>query len=667
MPPRLAIPVGLNLDGLGQEFGKLDNRVGIGLRAVERTFQVTNAVIVDAGKRAAASYAADFGGASLKIASNVNVLKFAFAGLAAVTVGVLNEARKQLVEMVEIAEKAGRSNVTAEFFQRFISGAKEGKVGAEEFERALTNAFEATKEKLDQVNPALRKLEEFFLAGVLSDTDKRSGLDLFRNARNQDEKIRALVVAMTELEAAGRKLEALDLGEAVFGKELVDRIRTGKLSFDEILSNLDRASAKFRDSLVREAAEVDRQLQKANDQLRNAMTPALEGIAGKLLEIKRLWIDIVELAARAVAAMNAATGASRSQQISSLQTEIANINKELESGGKTNTGGMFSNLAVRMGLLSGDRSGALTSRRDDLQKRLDALLPDQPGPGVAAPGTPLPRERPTGIGTNSVEENISAYERMAESIQKSIALTNAEAQAIGLTAGERAKLRAEAVLYDAVARDGTVVTEEMRAKIEALGTAAQQSADALASRRADFEQFNSTMRFAGSQLVDIFDAIGDKSKSMADVVRGSLQQVKRSLLELLITGGGPFGRPSATGGPGGLLALFASFGGARAGGGDARPGRAYKVNENTPNSEWFVPGVSGQIVPDKVMRGTSRSSGGVSVAVTNAPTYQAGMTPTDMASIDAKMAQNNVELESKILQNLRKGLSLDSGYLGQNA
>lgn len=67
---------------------------------------------------------------------------------------------------------------------------------------------------------------------------------------------------------------------------------------------------------------------------------------------------------------------------------------------------------------------------------------------------------------------------------------------------------------------------------------------------------------------------------------------------------------------GGVLGSIASgigsffSGGARATGGPVTAGRAYKINHNNPQSEWFVPGVSGSVLTNGQMRGLNTSGGG---------------------------------------------------------
>lgn len=65
---------------------------------------------------------------------------------------------------------------------------------------------------------------------------------------------------------------------------------------------------------------------------------------------------------------------------------------------------------------------------------------------------------------------------------------------------------------------------------------------------------------------------------------------------------------------GGLLGSIASgigslFGGGRATGGPVTAGRIYRINENTPNSEYFAPGVNGSILTNGQVRGLTSSAG----------------------------------------------------------
>lgn len=61
----------------------------------------------------------------------------------------------------------------------------------------------------------------------------------------------------------------------------------------------------------------------------------------------------------------------------------------------------------------------------------------------------------------------------------------------------------------------------------------------------------------------------------------------------------------ASGAESGLDKALSGFGGGMAAGGSVNAGSAYRVNEQDSNSEWFIPNVSGQVVPASKLSGTT--------------------------------------------------------------
>ncbi|WP_136057741.1 hypothetical protein [Candidatus Halocynthiibacter alkanivorans] len=90
------------------------------------------------------------------------------------------------------------------------------------------------------------------------------------------------------------------------------------------------------------------------------------------------------------------------------------------------------------------------------------------------------------------------------------------------------------------------------------------------------------------------DAIVE-GENLGGVLEDLAKQFARAALEAALFGSGPFS--SGAGGGGGLLAgIVGAVFGKRANGGPVRAGESYLVNENTPNSEVFVPSTSGAIL-----------------------------------------------------------------------
>ncbi len=145
-----------------------------------------------------------------------------------------------------------------------------------------------------------------------------------------------------------------------------------------------------------------------------------------------------------------------------------------------------------------------------------------------------------------------------------------------------------------------------------------QSAERSGQMRDEFRSaFSNGIRAAiDGDLGGFFDGLADRFTSRM------LDNLADDLFDLLSNVGGDK--------KGGFLGSIASgigslFGGGRASGGPVTKGRIYRINENTPNSEYFAPGVSGSILTNGQVRGLEtggvRSGGGslsVSVDVSGA-------------------------------------------------
>jgi hypothetical protein len=268
-------------------------------------------------------------------------------------------------------------------------------------------------------------------------------------------------------------------------------------------------------------------------------------------------------------------------------------------------------------------------------------------PGAAAPATKT-RKLP------DQEDDQSAYDREVNSINKRTAAMRADTLAVGQNEEVQARLRAEFGLLQAAQRDGSVTDQQiekytqLRAQMSAtqalqgagitlsqgqasafdtVTNATARVAGALDTAKREFESINQALKFGGDILVDAFDKIGDKATSMSDIVQSALGKLKRAALDAFFTGSGPlaglFGMKSTVqGGTGGVLGAL--FGGFRAGGGDVEAGKAYRVNEQNSSSEWFVPQVSGTVLPNN-----GRGGGAPSFQITQ--------------QIDARDSDPNVE------------------------
>ncbi|WJR76018.1 hypothetical protein [Bradyrhizobium sp. NP1] len=423
---------------------------------------------------------------ALTLASNVAIA----VGSIKLISAAISGAREQMAQMVAIADKAQNLGVSPAFLQAFTAEAKKLKVEASELESALEHAFQATKEvspidinewetgkeKITDVEKALRVYNETLAKAA---GQRLEGLVLFRVAKTQEEKIQAVLKAMIQLQSIGQQAASFDLGERMFGSQIVDRMRQGRTSAESMLETIKSASANadgiFSDVLVNRAKELDEQLKLAHQRLSTALKPSWDDLASVLLTIKGYWADTVDLIAKAVEWSNKIKipGFTSSTDLEAKRDALATVNNKLNGGW-----GMYGMFASRE---------TLEGQRDRLQSEIAALAQgEQYGP--AAPGQsrgtgPAPTKKPTGTETDRLETS-------ADTIAKRAAALQAEAAAIdeGTAARERSKIVAqlETVAKQANAAAGkgeNVVTEDQRKRIDEVADAYSKAAESIQKAR----------------------------------------------------------------------------------------------------------------------------------------------------------------------------------------
>ncbi|SHI91087.1 hypothetical protein [Wenxinia saemankumensis] len=193
----------------------------------------------------------------------------------------------------------------------------------------------------------------------------------------------------------------------------------------------------------------------------------------------------------------------------------------------------------------------------------------------------------------------SDYAREVESIRERTAALELEAaELIAVAASGRdmadaiefARQRAE--LLTAAQEDGREITPELREEIDALAEAYITAGDNAEEAADRIERIRENAETGADAMSDLFMAITEGG----DSARQALSRLILQLAQVQISRG--FGMLSQQGGWVGAAfgALGAGLSGERARGGSVRAGSAYLVNEDTPNSEIFVPSRSGAIL-----------------------------------------------------------------------
>jgi lambda family phage tail tape measure protein len=581
--PALSFPVRANLDDFNKKMSDLGNMAGRATRLAVKSFENMDNAIV-------ASSATSFRKIALGVGGAVVAAKLFGAAISA--------TREQLAELLAIADKAADRNVGADFFQGFVSESRKLRVAVSDMEDALSHASQATKEKspinLSEWETAGERITEVEKAlRVFNATGgKLQGLVLYRDAETQEDKIMAVLTAMNELEAQGRKLEALQLGELMFGSKFVDNIRLGKTSVDSILQSMQAAKEAgdgvFSQAMIERAKQVDDQLRLAHQRLDKEMKPSWQSLASIMLDIKEAWTWVVDKAAAFARWINRV-------DLKILKDELADINKALEEG-PANRSGFY--------ILWSDRM--LTERRDALQGMID----DRSGP-VTRPMVTVNRpSRGEGDAPTRKESDASTsrdrFESTADSIEKRTAALNAETAAIdlGTAARERAKIVAELETVakqanTAAGMENTEVTDEQRERINAVADAWSRAAAASEQARGPFASaarsamdFNKNLQNIAVSSVDnltnAFLSIADGSKTAKEAIADLAQSALRDLSQMIIKAmlyraiSSMFGVPGFA--DGGFVPGFAS-GGYTGGGGKYQPAGIVHRGEYVFNQE----------------------------------------------------------------------------------
>lgn len=428
--------------------------------------------------------------------------------------GAVHAAIKEIEALVAIADKSRDLTVSPQFLQLFEAEARKTRVSVDDLDGALKHAFDATKEKapidLAKWEVAGERITDTELALRVYNAELQKtgqslgGLVLFRDAKTQDDKVRAILLSMKELDSLGQHLQSLELGEKFFGTTFVDRIRQGRTSAAEILTTMEKVKATqdgvFDDALVKRAKEVDEQLKVSQQRLDRALKPSWDALAEVVLSIKSYWTDVVNLMAQVVEATNKIGSATKLIDLSLKKGQLEDVNKALATG--TGIGGIprIPGADTVRGLLGQPSiDDDLKQRREKLRGEIDSIereirnTPEGPANETPSRGAGAkPTLKKTG------EENRDPFDVAVDNTNKRIATLKAEAATIDDTTAARDRAKTVALLEEAAKRANTAaglknteVTKDQRETIE-------KEADALAKVSEAFQkaQVNSQVKFA---------------------------------------------------------------------------------------------------------------------------------------------------------------------------
>lgn len=469
-----------------------------------------------------------------KLPGQMNLAKNAAIGLAgtgalilasyAAASSAISQANDQLDRFVQLGQNAEKAGVGVEFFQRFSEAAEKAKLDVAEIEAALKRAGSVVTPKFEQPDAIKGRLNELFETGYLG-TFQSKGLADYNGARNNEERIRAAVEAMRELNSLGERLAAIDLADRLFGPETADRIRSGRLEIEAIATALDRQ----REDLIKQE-EVDRaieyreQLDAAYKSIDEALhvSVSLASVGRDILDV---WLGIAK--ATATAASGAGTLLERmvaAARLGDTQSPLAPRARQPGEG----------SLGADLGF-----DAAVSGRGKTLY---DAPIgPERPA-GIQDP--PMPPRRPLSFFTEKeapartakakapATETLDQVETYINGVERSTEALKAEVDAIGKSAAERQSAINVARLEAIARQQGITLTAEQIAKVRDLSTATAEYKEKLEEARESQEALRSIggevlrgiandARNGASAMDVLINAVGRLSDRLSDRVMDS--------------------------------------------------------------------------------------------------------------------------------------------------
>jgi hypothetical protein len=592
-------------------------------------------------------------------------------GMTAVTIAAyifskaIGTAIEQLANMVAIADKAAKVNVSPRFFQEFVLESEKLKVSAKDLEDALTHAFNAMKppdlidlSKWDFGTEKLSETEKI-LRVVKAEMKDFQGLELFRNAPDQEERIKAVLKAMQEMENKGKNIEAIQLGESFFGKKFADDLRRGETSVTKMLNTIEEARRSgvgiIPDELVKRAKEVDEQLKLAHNRLSKELNPLWSDMNKLIINIKNEWAAVVGWIAKALNLFN-------QFGVESKKKELALVEKAIAAG-ETSIRGETPMLTEAPETLP-DRAARL--RQELIDAGVTPTGSGRPQISVVKPPAAPAKPKPEPGGA----ETRDRLETSAAAIEKRTAALNAETGAIdlGTEARERAKIAAEletlaVQINTAAGEENTAVNEKQQATIdrvaEAWGKAAKAAEDAKGPLRTFMREGANVNKqleeFAVKGLRGVEDALFDivtgaataeeafkklANAMIADLIRLSIRMAINNALMAVMNG--------LSGGAGGVISSGTGF-----------------VSANPPRfaeggflgaGKWGIAGENGPELirgPAQVISNADSFGGGPSFNY--APMIDArGADVAAVAKLAQVVARDRVEFESRVKMIVRE-------------
>lgn len=240
----------------------------------------------------------------------------------------MDKAYADLERLVALGQRAEKLDVSGPFLKSFEGLGAKVRAETAEMEAALKQASGFVEAQFGGDR----------LAKLVADIAAQTGGAALRAAQQIDlaqgteERIRAALAAMVELEAHGQRLAAIDLGEKVFGATFVERVRRGQVSFAQIAADLNglRDRELIRQEDVVRAVALGREIEDVKGEISKAMEVTFDFSAAAMM-VDKAWLSVLKTVRDVAVSVDKATrpgeaGAQRYiERLQALANEIETI------------------------------------------------------------------------------------------------------------------------------------------------------------------------------------------------------------------------------------------------------------------------------------------------------------------------------------------------------
>ncbi len=536
----------------------------------------------------AAAMTSNFARAFLALKTMSTGLQVAIGGFAIAAAA----GAAELEAFHRIAEKSRASGVGTTYFQAFTVAARAFRLEVKDLQDDMAGLARASRDAFDgdraggRSNRARDLLQERFRG--TNDFGLSNSPGLFDAATTTEARIRAILIGLRDMEAAGQKLAAIDMAEKLGMRNLANQVQLGRTSFAGFLAEVQRLEQTgLRDGslispeLIRQGEGLRDRFAAAGTELSNNLRPILDECARLALLIgsgaawsAEQFAALIGVVGRLVQTLRDAT-----VQANALQGAAARVNRIQVTTNPAPDDAPGQAQAGRERAARGLQRGT-TGQADRIQEQIDnegareaararglgnreaRLSPtyfsaDVPDPDPRGPeGRRAASSTPSSSGAKATDEWATAYKRLIDSMEKANATARAELSTVGASTVEREKALAIARAESEARKNGKTLTDEQRSAVGRLAEEHGRLKDQIKAAEQAQKGFSDALQWSGDQLVDMIA----NGRSLNDVFKAFSTQALRAM----ITGQGPFaqmlgfappaGAPQGT--LGGLMGLF---------------------------------------------------------------------------------------------------------------